>query len=86
MQSHSDACFYVADAPLIEVRDGMFHVTYTHGAWRFHVTMPPRVFFRALRLANDVAGEFEDHPGATVVRFPRDDGDSSEDGVAGRHG
>lgn len=76
----SNACFYVATEPVIEVSEGMFHVCYSHGDWRLQVCMPPRTFLKALRRANEAAGDFEDDPGATVIplREPEDVGANRE--------
>lgn len=68
---NSDARFYVSNAPVIEIEDGMFTITYSAGDWRFNVAMPPRVFLKALGAANAIAGEFEDGARDTVVAFGR---------------
>lgn len=76
----SNAVFYIAAAPVIEIEDGMFRVTYCNGDWKLNVALPPRVFLKALRNANAIAGEYEDGMRDTVVPIRAVPDDVASDG------
>ena len=65
---HMEAVFFVEIGPEIELRDGLFHVCYTIGNYRFDVVLPPHAYLKALRAANRCAELF--HAGErNVVHF-----------------
>ena len=67
MAAHDlDAVFFVQSSPAIELREGMFYVCYEIGrSARFEVVLPPHVFLKALKRANQVSDEF--HESGTVI-------------------
>lgn len=63
-----EAVFYVSTVPIIEFRDGIFHIAYEIGKCRFEFAMPPNVFLKAYRSAGRVVDGF--HAGkANVIAF-----------------
>lgn len=63
-----DAVFYVAHAPTIEFRDGVFLVGYDVGKCHFEFAMSPNVFLKARRLANGVIDRFHDRSGVAPIK------------------
>jgi hypothetical protein len=50
--------FYLKGIPEIRFEDGMFHVCHSIGSAEFEFVMRPNTFLKALRRANEKAGEF----------------------------
>jgi hypothetical protein len=54
-----DATFYVAKAPTVEFRDGLFHICYDMGKRAtFEIVMPPKAFLKARMLGNEVIAQW----------------------------
>jgi hypothetical protein len=59
--------FYLRNAPEIKFEDGMFTICHRIGSAEFEFVMQPNTFLRALRRANEKAGEF--HARDDVFKF-----------------
>lgn len=54
-----DAVFFVAKAPTIGFKDGLFHICYSIGKHTsFEVVMPPKAFLRARVLGTEVISQW----------------------------
>lgn len=55
-----DGVFWVAKAPVIEFREGNFHVCYKIGKrTSFEVVLSPSNYLKALRIANEAAAKWQ---------------------------
>lgn len=72
MPANIDAVFYCRTVPQILVEDGHFHICYDVGRnARFEIVLPPHVYFKALKRANQAADEFHDNPTVVPIKSKR---------------
>jgi hypothetical protein len=62
-----EASFFVEQAPDIEFRDGLFHVTHYIGNYRFERVMLPSVLIHTIEAGQEALRQYREHGSAQVI-------------------